>query len=165
MPLDLLVEHHADIVLVVQFLARSASPCAHNSSVDALQPQGGEVLVSFALILRNRRSLTRHQLVCDKEVFLGELILGPSTIKLLCDAKGRSDIVFAGWHVHIDDLHGKPRHENQEGEHGEDAADRSVVVAIILICETNGLPEAVKLLQERVVRFLRHAYSLLCSIL
>ena len=73
--------------------------------------------------------------------------------------------MFAGRHVHVDHLHGQPRHEDQEGKHGENAANRSVVVAIILVCESNGLPEAVKLLQERVVRFLRHAYSLLCSVL
>ena len=64
--------------------------------------------------------------------------------------------MLARRHVDIDQLHGQPGHENEEGQHGEHAADGRVVARVVLVCEADRLAESIKLLQEVVRVLLGH---------
>ena len=63
---DLLPEHHANRVLVIEALALDTIPCADDLVVLALEPQAREVLVLLAS--NDTATLNRVQLVGDKEV-------------------------------------------------------------------------------------------------
>ena len=67
-----------------------------------------------------------------------------------------ADRVLAGGHVHIDELHGQPGHEDEEGHHGEHTADGRVVRRVVLIGETNWLAESIKFLEEVTAILLGH---------
>lgn len=82
---DLLPEHHADRVLVVELLALDAGPNANNFVVLALQPQALEVLVLFTS--GDGTTFLRLELVRDKEVCLLEVLQWTRAIQLLCDAE------------------------------------------------------------------------------
>ena len=65
--------------------------------------------------------------------------------------------MLSGRHVHIDGLQGEPRHEDEEGNHREDATDRCVIRRIVLVGEADWLTKPVELLEELSVLVLRHA--------
>ena len=64
--------------------------------------------------------------------------------------------MLARGHVHIDQLHGQPGHENEEGQHGEHATDGRVVARVVLVREADRLTESIELLQELVRILLGH---------
>ena len=59
-------------------------------------------------------------------------------------------------HVHIDGLQGEPRHEDEEGDHREDATNGCVVRRIVLVGEADWLTKPIELLEELSVLVLRH---------
>ena len=64
--------------------------------------------------------------------------------------------MLSGRHVHIEGFESEPGHENEECNHGEHTANRRVVGSIVLVCQTDWLPEAIKLLEEFAIGFLGH---------
>ena len=59
-----------------------------------------------------------------------------------------ADAVLAGGHVNINRLQGEPRHEDEEGDHSEHAADGRVIRRVVLVSQTDWLAEPVELAEE-----------------
>ena len=70
--------------------------------------------------------------------------------------------MLAWWHVDINQLHTEPSHEDEEGQDGENTADRCVVRRVVLISETDWLAEPVELPEELLVLLFRH-YQILIN--
>ena len=62
--------------------------------------------------------MARVELVGNEELIVAHLLNRPSAIEFLGDGVCGADGVLSGWHVDIDDLHGEPRHKDEEGDHG-----------------------------------------------
>lgn len=59
--------------------------------------------------------------------------------------------MLARGHIDINNLHGEPRHEDKERQHGEDTTNGCIIRRVVLVGQTDWLPEPVEFLEELVI--------------